>query len=126
LYLSLTIRDHEFPQEEPSPKHTPLISEEEPPEDDEFTTSFSLKYLDDGYIQIGDEDQEPEDLESFSLNLLVRVAKNLDTLLPEALVFKQNNEKYHMTFKIFGVAIKTKPFYKNFQDTFALNEKVVG
>lgn len=31
-----------------------------------------------------------------------------------------------MTFKIFGVVIKTKPFYQNFHDTFALNEKVVG
>ncbi|XP_050298341.1 centrosomal protein of 120 kDa-like isoform X2 [Anthonomus grandis grandis] len=126
LYLALTIRDHllngiENPQKE---ENMPLISEEEQPqanEDVEFSTTFPLRYLDDGYIHIGDS----EDYESFSLNLLVKEARNLDNLLPEALVFRQNQEKYHMSFKLFGVIIKTKPFYKNFHDTFFLNEKVV-
>lgn len=89
LYLALTIRDHLLNDQEQDnlPKDMPLICEEEqnaPSEDVEFSSPFALKYLDDGYIQIGDE----EEYESFSLNLLVKEAQNLDTLLPEALVFK--------------------------------------
>ncbi|KAH1015967.1 hypothetical protein HUJ04_007266 [Dendroctonus ponderosae] len=125
LYLALSIRDHLLNDtEKPPPMNDPLILEEEQNvanESTECSSAFPLRYLDDGYIHIGDD----EDYECFSLNILVRQAKNLDSLLPEALVFRNTNEKFHMTFKIFGVVIKTKPFYQNFHDTFALNEKVV-
>ncbi|XP_030758776.1 uncharacterized protein LOC115884359 [Sitophilus oryzae] len=126
LYLGISIRDHMLnDHEEEVLEDMPLISEGEPnqiTEDAEFSSEFPLKYLEDGFIQIGDEEDE---YESFSLNLLVKEARNLDALLPEALVFRQAPDKYHLTFKIFGVTIKTKPFYKQLQGIIYMNEKVV-
>ncbi|KAF7267160.1 hypothetical protein GWI33_019581 [Rhynchophorus ferrugineus] len=125
INLGLSIRDHLLnDHEDESTDDMPLISEEEAnsvTEDNEFSSEFPLRYLEDGYIQIGEDD----DHESFSLNLLVKEARNLDALLPELLVFRQSPEKYHLTFKIFGVTIKTKPFFKLLQDTISVNEKVV-
>ncbi|XP_060522681.1 centrosomal protein of 120 kDa-like [Cylas formicarius] len=122
LYVALTVRDHLPNQEENiKPHNAPLISEQDVVEQLELPSECYVKYLDDGYIQIGTGDYP----ESYSLNLLIEEAKNLDALLPEEMVFKENPEKLHMSFTIFGVTIKTKPFYKQVDGVTNLNEKVV-
>lgn len=56
-----------------------------PLEDLEFSSPFTLKYLDDGYIQIGDDCSEKT---TFSFNLFLKEANNFETLLSETLVFR--------------------------------------
>ncbi|CAH0564316.1 unnamed protein product [Brassicogethes aeneus] len=125
LYVSLTIRDHLLPNgtEVETTDLMPYISEEENDSVDELIDkSFAVNYLEDGYVQIGDPAIATK---PFTFNLLVARAMNLDTLLPEVLVFRQSKEKYFMSFKIFGITIKTKPFYTELHEDIYLNEKIV-
>lgn len=100
----------------------PYISEEDVSQgEDVEQTKFPLKYFDDGHIQIG----ESGDLSTFHLNLLVIRVVNLDALLPEILVFQQVRKCSFLSFKVLGVAIKTKTFQKELHDTINVNEKIV-
>lgn len=125
LYMSLAVRDHLLNEVEQSSSEDqmPYISEEEASTGEEvLTSSFPVVYLDDGYIQIGD---DVNALQTFSLNLLVEEVVNLDTLLPEILVFRQNKEKYYLSFRVLGVTIRTKPFKRELHNSIVLNEKIV-
>lgn len=130
LYLSLTIRDtlnvtssgdiHNVSQ--------PLIAENvtECPLDNsnstEFLSTIPITYLDGGYIQVGN---SKENFNPFTLTLTVKIASNLDVLLPEAFVFNQAKEKYYISFCLFGITIKSKAFTRNLHDNIVLNEKIV-
>ncbi|KAJ8959177.1 hypothetical protein NQ318_022438 [Aromia moschata] len=125
VYMSLTVRDHLLNEAEASSsiEAMPYISEEDTNIGEEILSSkFPITYLEDGYIQIGEDDVAQN---TFTLNLFVKEAVNLDSLLPEILVFQQNKEKCFLSFKILGVTIKTKPFRKELHNAIALNEKIV-
>lgn len=115
LYISLTLRNHleVLPQEsceeiwEPEPRKEGLIP---------------IKYLEDGYIMVGDAEKCTED---YSLNIHIKSASSLDLLLPEVLVFHQNKNKYCMCIKIFGIPIKTKQFSKDLHEKIIFEEKIV-
>ncbi|XP_044260400.1 centrosomal protein of 120 kDa-like [Tribolium madens] len=116
LYLSLTIRNHLEVQ--PPQESSDDVWEPEPrPEG-----SIPIKYLEDGYIMVGDSEKCTED---YSLNINIKSASSLDLLLPEVLVFHQNNNKYCMCIKIFGIPIKTKQFSKDLHDKIIFEEKIV-
>lgn len=125
LYISLTIRDHLLPSgtEVETNDYMPYISEEENDSADELVDrSVPVQYLDDGYIQIGEDHVA---MQPYTFNMFVAKAINLDTLLPEVLVFRSNRERYYMSFKIFGITIKTKPFFHELHEDIFLNEKIV-
>lgn len=125
LCLSLAVRDHLLNEAGPSSSEDqmPYISEEDAGTGEEIvTSSIPVVYLDDGYIQIGN---DIDALGTFSLNLLVEEVVNLDALLPEILVFRQNKENYYLSFRVLGVTIRTKPFRRELHNSIVLNEKVV-
>ncbi|EFA05496.1 centrosomal protein of 120 kDa [Tribolium castaneum] len=115
LYVSLTIRNHLEVQPQESSDD---IWEPEP----RAEGSIPIKYLEDGYIVVGDPLKCTED---YSLNIHIKSASSLDLLLPEVLVFHQNNNKYCMCFKIFGIPIKTKQFSKDLHDKIIFEERIV-
>lgn len=123
--MSLVLRDHLLNDNEISNNSLsamPYISEEDYNSAEVHSSQFSIQYLDNGHLQIGtDEDAK----HTFQLNLLIKNVMNLDTLLPEDLVFQHKQGNYFLSFKILGVAIKTKPFRKNFHNSITLNEKIV-
>lgn len=127
LYLSLTIRDAvedmeagdscvESSMEDLDPETRQFI-------DNEFGSKIPISYLEDGYIQVG---KEGDQMKKFHLYIIIEVASNLDILLPEVLVFSRNKDKkYHISFSLFGITIKSKPFQKNLHNNIELNEKIV-
>lgn len=120
LYVSLAVRDHLLNEVEAcnSIASMPYISEEDISQgEDVDQTKFPLKYFEDGHIQIG----ESNNLSIFHLNLLVRQVVNLDALLPEILVFQQVRKCSFLSFKVLGIAIKTKTFQKELHDTINVN-----
>lgn len=121
LYLSLSIREC-VPDEVCSKKEeqSPFLAEEVLELTDDFVNIVPLKYLEDGFIQVGDGD----DLEPFCLSMTVKVAANLDVLLPETLVFNETKDKYHLSFTLFGITIKSKNL-KGLHENIDLNEKIV-
>lgn len=124
MYLSIAVRDH-LPNELEtcnSLGSMPYISEEDTINaEDALQSKFPLKYFEDGHIQIG----EGDDFSLFQLNLLIVRAVNLDALLPEILVFQQIRKTSFLSFKVLGIAIKTKTFQKELHDTINLSEKIV-
>lgn len=120
LYLSVSIRDS-LPDGfcNKTIDSSPFLADEvlELVKDAEDT--IPLKYLDDGFIQVGE-----GELEAYFLNVVVEVAANLDVLLPENLVFNAAKDKYQLCFTLFGITIKSKPL-KDLHDTIKLNEKIV-
>ncbi|KAJ8946549.1 hypothetical protein NQ314_008863, partial [Rhamnusium bicolor] len=95
IFLSLTVRDHLLNEAETSSsieaEAMPYISEEDSNVADIMLSSlFPVTYLEDGFIQIGDDENA---VSAFSLNLFIDEVVNLDTLLPEILVFQKNDEK---------------------------------
>jgi hypothetical protein len=115
LYLSLTIRSHLEMQQQESCEE---VWQPEP----RVEGSIPIKYLEDGYIMVGTQEESMED---YSLNILIKSAASLDLLLPEVLVFHQNNNKYCMCIKIFGIPIKTKQFSKDLHEKIDFEEKIV-
>lgn len=124
LYLSLSIRECVpddttttiTKKEEPSP----FLAEEVLELTEDLEKAIPLKYLEDGFIQVGDSDEA----EPFYLNIFIKTAANLDVLLPENLVFNGAKDKYHLAFTLFGITIKSKNL-KDLHDTITLNEKIV-
>ena len=114
LYLSLTIRNQ---IEVACQESLEQIWEAEPRSEG----AIPIKYLEDGYIAVGDERLCSED---YSLNILIKSATSLDLLLTEVLVFQSNN-KYCMSIKIFGIPIRTKQFSKDLHDKIVFEEKIV-
>ncbi|CAH1997257.1 unnamed protein product [Acanthoscelides obtectus] len=125
LYMSLALRDH-LPSEVETAAFPagamPYISEEDNNAPQEVSSIFPIKYFHDGHIQVGDEGKT---CSNYFLNILVKEAANLDTLLPEVLVFQQLKDKYYLSFKMLGISIKTKPFKKELHNSIVLNEKIV-
>nr|CAI5827825.1 unnamed protein product [Callosobruchus analis] len=125
LYMSLALRDHLLSEVETVASSTgamPYISEEDNNAPEELVSKYPIKYFDDGHIQVG---EEAKLTCNYFLNILVKEAVNLDTLLPEVLVFQQLKDKYYLAFKMLGISIKTKPFKKELHNSIILNEKIV-
>lgn len=130
LYLSLTIKEVETEELSEGIKNItePIIAEtvaEYPLENTnntEFLSKIPITYLEGGYIQVG---KSKEKMNPYTLNITIKVASNLDVLLPEAFVFNQAKEIYFISFSLFGISIKSKPFNKNLHDNIVLNEKIV-
>ncbi|XP_018323489.1 uncharacterized protein LOC108735819 [Agrilus planipennis] len=128
LFISLTIRDHvpEVQEQTGSSVSAQVIEEENESSGEEqaekIAPVFPVKYFEDGFIQVGEDNQITR---SFYLSISIKNATNLDLLLPEVLVFTNNREKYYLSFSMFGIVIKTKPFWKELHQSFVLNEKVV-
>ncbi|KAL3273266.1 hypothetical protein HHI36_014720 [Cryptolaemus montrouzieri] len=132
LSISLTIQEHIIHKSSFNSDETvsvmPYITEEETEaasdgssdETSSENSNATVKYLEDGFIQIG----RPAN-DRFSLSLLVQASANLDLLLPEILVFGRTKQKFYICFKIFGIVIKTKPFEKSLSDVIEMNEKIV-
>lgn len=80
-----------------------------------------IQFLQDGFIQIG---HEASANDAFLLTVLVKNACNLHLLLPESLVFRRAPDKYFLSFVLFGLTLKSKPFYKDLHETIKLDEKV--
>lgn len=128
LFLSLTIRDINIKTQ--STVLNPIIkpycivqqeSETEILQRNIQLNNCPIKYLEDGYIQIGEPDLANK---YYAFTFHVNKIYNLDILLPEALVFCENKEEYYLAIHVFGVTIKTKPFYKELHENVTLNEKV--
>lgn len=124
LYLSVSIRDC-LPEDgvEKEILPAPFIAEEVYEEEViDPEPSVPLKYLGDGFIQVG---ESSDDLEPYFLTIVVKVAANLDVLLPEAYVFNNTKSNYYMSFTLFGITIKSKPIRKDLHESIVLNEKIV-
>ncbi|KAF2893490.1 hypothetical protein ILUMI_12672 [Ignelater luminosus] len=129
LYLSLTIRD--LSKENQMEQQSCLVDigiEEEEETDKESEEPFQkdgqvipIQYLPDGFIQIGNE----QATETYVLSITIQVAYNLDLLLPEVLVFSRCREKYFISFQMFGISIKSKPFCRDLHANIPMNEKIV-
>lgn len=119
LYLSLSIRDCLPENSTKTDDSSPFLADEVFELAKESDETIPLKYLEDGFIQVGEGELEP-----YYLNVIVKVAANLDVLLPENLVFNATKDKYHLCFSLFGVTIKSKPL-KDLHNTIELNEKIV-
>lgn len=120
LYLSLTIRDHMSYKE--LPPAIPYLPELAPSSETIMDREIiPIRFLQDGYIQIGEENVA---CDSYTLTITVKNAFNLHVLLPEDLVFKQATGKYYLSFVIFGLTLKSKPFYKDLHEEIPLNEKI--
>lgn len=130
LYLSLMIKDNiDLTNiDETEDVCNPFIAEKvedhelEMINDTEVQSKIPIKYLEGGYIQVGNTE---ENLYPYCLNITVKVAANLDVLLPEAYVFSQMRDKYYISFSLFGISIKSKPFNNNLHSNILLNEKIV-
>lgn len=120
LLLSLTIRDHLTMKELPPaiPYIPEFVYESESLVEKEI---IPIRFLQDGFIQIGDENVAKN---TFYLTILVKTACNLHLLLPESMVFKSYTGKYYMSFVIFGLSLKSRPFYKDIHEDIVLDEKV--
>lgn len=119
LYLSLSIRDCLSDDLSKKDETSPFLAEEVLELVKDFEETIPLKYLEDGFIQVGEGEVEP-----YFLNIIVKVAANLDVLLPESLVFNGPKDKYHLCFTIFGITIKSKTL-KDLHEHINLNEKIV-
>lgn len=122
LYLSLSIREC-IPDEAPTIKKeepSPFLAEEVLELTEDLEKAIPLKYLEDGFIQVGDS----EEAEPFYLNIFIKTAANLDVLLSEDLVFNGAKDKYHLAFTLFGITIKSKHL-KDLHENITLNEKIV-
>lgn len=119
LYLSLSLRDH-------------CVNNSVPPAIPNFPNSIEIaecaekkvipvKFIEGGYIQVGDDKNN----EKFELKITVKLAANLDVLLPKDLVFAPNLNKFYMTFNLFGISINSKPFYRDLHETIILNENII-
>ncbi|KAF5270733.1 hypothetical protein FQA39_LY01471 [Lamprigera yunnana] len=122
LRLSLTIRDTALEEDE-TPYLTDLtVEENEASIEEPFIVDgqvISLCYLPNGFIKIGGE----ECSEKYLLTIVIQVAYNLDSLLSE--VDKTNHSKYFISFNMFGITIKSKPFCRNLHANIPMNEKIV-
>lgn len=120
LYLSLSIRDT-LPDDLTikTGDSSPFLADEVLELVKELEDTIPLKYLEDGFIQVGD-----GEVEAYYLDIVVKTAANLDVLLPENLVFNAAKDKYHLCFTLFGITIKSKPL-RDLHDTLELNEKIV-
>ncbi|KAI4457008.1 hypothetical protein MML48_8g00021629 [Holotrichia oblita] len=118
LYLSLSLRDHCINNS--MPPAIPKLDNLEVSESTEKTI-IPVKYMEGGYIQIGDDHCN----EKFELKIVIKLASNLDVLLPKTLVFAPNLDKFCMVFNLFGISINTKPFYRDLHETIILNEHIV-
>lgn len=120
LYLSLSIRDC-LPEENGKKENSsPFLADEVLELVKDLEDTIPLKYLEDGFIQVGGDGE----MESFLFNVVVKVAANLDVLLPENLVFNSSKDKCHLCFSLFGITIKSKTL-RNLHDNINLNEKIV-
>lgn len=115
LYLSLTVRNQTDIEEE---IHFEDFWQPEPRKE----SSVPITYMEDGHIIIGEQSICQDE---YSMNIIIKSANNLDLLLPEVLVFNQNNNKYYMCVKIFGIPITTKLFSKDLHDQIVFEEKIV-
>lgn len=119
MLLSLTLRDHMTNRD--LPPAISFVHNSDNIEQDEKEI-IPVRFIQDGFIQIGNDSDVNE---IFQLSIVIKQVANLDLLLPENLVFNQRKDKYYLSFKIFGLQIKSKPFYNDLQEKIILNEKIV-
>ncbi|KAB0795519.1 hypothetical protein PPYR_12358 [Photinus pyralis] len=124
LYMSLTIRDlNSEGSEVPYLSELTLHASDSQTEEPFYFNGelITFQYLPDGYIQIGN----GEGIQKFLLTIKIKVAYNLNLLLPEVSLLNQNREKYFMSFTMLGITIKSKPFSRDLHDSIEMNEKIV-
>lgn len=130
LALTLTIRDklinyNEDPNEILPPIIFPTIPEEAgdglPDQMELLHQDISIKYLEEGFIQIGD---AKENSDNFILSFMIDTAYNLDLLLRLRPVYK-NEPKFCITLTFFDLTISSKEFYKDLHEPILLNDKIM-